>query len=218
MEATNPIKTVDARGTHISTHLLYEVVEELTTLKEGDTLELIADDFTALDTDIRSWCGVTGHHLVDSRPIGGGVRYVIRKGDPVPTAHRMAVVVSSHRLEDLLSPLGFAVAAALEDLEVSIFFQGPAVHVLEWGFTPQLKGWRRAFSPFARRKLERIGHDHPHEKLRQLRELGGTIYACGPSLEQFKIAESDLVFEHVIIAEYATFVGEMDGADISIYA
>jgi predicted peroxiredoxin/TusA-related sulfurtransferase len=218
MAAQSPVKKVDARGTHISTHLLYEVVEELMTLEEGETLELIADDFTALDTDIRSWCGVTGHHLVESQPIAGGVRYVIRRGDPVPTAHRMAVVVSSDRLEDLLSPLGFAVAAALEDLEVSLFFQGPGVHVLEWGFTPQLKGWRRVFSTIARRNLERIGHDHPHEKLRQIRELGGTIYACGPSLERFKIAEDQLVFEHVIVAEYPTFIGEMDGADISIYA
>jgi predicted peroxiredoxin len=188
------------------------------TLEEGETLELIADDFTALDTDIRSWCRVTGHHLVDATPVIGGMRYLIRRGEPAPTAHRMAVVISSDGLDELLSPLGFALAAALEDLEVSIFFQGPGVRVLEWGFTPKLKGWRRIFSSFALSGLERAGHDHPHEKLRQLRELGGKIYACGASLERLGIAEDDLVFEHVIISEYATFVGEMDGADISIYA
>ncbi len=51
-----------------------------------------------------------------------------------------------------------------------------------------------------------------------MRELGGTLYACGPSLEHYDIEETDLVFEHIIIAEYATFIGEMDGADIMLYA
>ena len=183
----------------------------------GEVLELVCDDFTALDTDIRSWATVTGHPLVDAESVGGAMRYLIRKAECAPTVHRMAAVISTDELTELLSPLGFALAAALEGLEVAVFFQGPAVRVLERGFMPQLKGWRRVFSGPARRGLEKAGHDHPQEKVRQLIELGGSIYACGPSLERFHVLEDTLEFDDVVIAEYATFVTELDGADISMY-
>jgi hypothetical protein len=53
-------------------------------------------------------------------------------------------------LEELLSPLGFALAAALSGAQIAVYLQGPAVHVLEPGFQPRLHGLARPFSRFAR--------------------------------------------------------------------
>ena len=58
----------------------------------------------------------------------------------------------------------------------------------------------------------------PQAKLRQLQRLGGRIYACGPSMEHFKVAEADLAFDDVIVAEYLTFMEQMDAADIHVYS
>ena len=33
---------------------------------------------------------------------------------------------------------------------------------------------------------------NPHEKLRQLDDLGAQIYICGPSMEYFRVATEDL--------------------------
>ncbi|NNF68618.1 MAG: hypothetical protein HKN01_02515 [Acidimicrobiia bacterium] len=217
MSLPAPVRTLDARGIQISTHVLFDVVEAFGSLNIGDVLEVVCDDFTALDTDIRSWSTVTGHPLIDAEPMSGAIRYLIRKAECAPTVHRMAAVISSDELTELLSPLGFALAAALEGLEVAVFFQGPGVRVLERGFEPHLKGWRRVFSGAARRGLEKSGHDHPQEKVRELLELGGKVYACGPSLERFHILEDMLAFDDVVIGEYVTFVNELDGADITMY-
>ncbi|NNC74855.1 MAG: hypothetical protein HKN93_05010 [Acidimicrobiia bacterium] len=217
MSLPTPVRTLDARGIQISTHILFDVVEALESLQIGDALEVVTDDFTALDADIRSWASITGHPLIDAEPAGGAIRYLIRKAECAPTVHRMAVVISTDELTDLLSPLGFSLAAALEGLHVAVFFQGSGVRVLERGFVPRLRGWQRLFSGTARRRLEKAGHDHPQEKVRELLELGGTVYACGPSLQRFQVLEDMLAFDDVVIGEYVTFVNELDGADITMY-
>jgi len=69
-------------------------------------------------------------------------RYIIVKAiDENPTApspqqeqHHLAIVISKPGLEELLSPLGFALAGACAGWNVSIYFQGPAVSVLQTNF------------------------------------------------------------------------------------
>lgn len=64
--------------------------------------------------------------------------------------------------------------------------------------------------------LAKAGHVSPQEKLRQLRRLGAEIFACGPSMEHFGVASSDLAFDDAIVAEYLTFMEQMDRADIHL--
>lgn len=218
MVAPQPTTRIDARGQLVSTHMLFEVVTALEGIELGETLELITDDFPALNADIRSWSQITGHELLSTGSTGDEVYYVIRKGECAPTVSRMALVVSNDGLEELLSPLGFALAAALEGLHVSVYLQGPAVRALVPGFKPKLRGFRRMFSPFARRDLERAGHDHPLQKLRQIIQCGGDIYACGPSIRHFRVDTSTLALGEVKVVEYATFVPVMNEADIQIYS
>jgi predicted peroxiredoxin len=126
------------------------------------------------------------------------------------------MVLSNPGLEELLSPLGFALAAALSGVEVHIYFQGPAVKVLTNDFREHLHGLSRPFSGFAREDLAAAGHVPPHEKLQQLHELGARFYLCGGSMAHFGVTAADVIFGDVRIAEYFTFIEVMTKADIHI--
>ena len=118
---------------------------------------------------------------------------------------------------ELLAPLGFALAAALEGHDVALYFQGPAVRVLRKGYVARMHGFGRPISRFPRAGLDKVGHIPPQAKLEQLQRLGAQIYACGPSMDHFKVAEADLAFDDIIVAEYLTFMEQMDQADIHAY-
>jgi hypothetical protein len=55
-------------------------------------------------------------------------------------------------------------------------------------------------------------------KLRQLQGLGGVLYACGPSLERFRVDPNRLDFDDVVVCEYLTFVEIMQQADVQLYS
>jgi predicted peroxiredoxin len=126
-------------------------------------------------------------------------------------------VISNPGLEELLSPLGFALGAALSGSPVAVYFQGPAVRVLTCSFHERLGGWRRPFSRFARSGLERAGHPPPHTKLRQLQSLGAQIYACGGSMQHFKVSADDFFLPDIRIGTYPTFVELMNGAGVQVF-
>jgi predicted peroxiredoxin len=187
-------------------------------LAPGEEVSVTADPLPAVDSDIRAWCRATGQELAAVEEGERERRYRIRKSDRPASAPPWALVVSDPGLEELLSPLGFALAAALSGSQVAIYFQGPAARVPARGFKEKLKGPHRApFSGLARRGLARAGHPSPQEKLRQLRELGARIYVCGPSMEHFKVSEEDLLFDDIRIAAYPTFVEEMDAAGVQLF-
>jgi predicted peroxiredoxin/TusA-related sulfurtransferase len=208
---------LDLRDRTITTFIAYEVHDALIGLDEGDRVEVITDAFTAIDPDLRAWCRATGNALVDTDTTGRTWHFIIEKGTPRRSGRKYAAVIQDDGLLELLAPLGFALAAALEGHDVSLYFQGPGVKVLGRGYTPGLHGLGRPFSRFPRAGLDKIGHIPPQAKLRQLQRLGGRIYACGPSLDHFKVAEADLALDDVVIAEYLTFMEQMDEADIHVY-
>lgn len=179
MSARIGTRLVDGRGRSISTAPLYEVARAMRELPPGDVITLRVDPLPALDSDIPAWCRTTGHELAAVEEAGSTRQYTIRKAAEVRTQPAWAIVISNPGLEELLSPLGFALAAALAGSPVAVYFQGPAVRVLTRSFTERLAGWQRPFSAFARRGLARAGHPSPHQKLRQLDELGARIYSCG---------------------------------------
>jgi predicted peroxiredoxin/TusA-related sulfurtransferase len=208
---------LDARGLTITTAVALSAHEALAELAGGDELELLVDPFPAIVPDLQAWCRATGHELLDESEEGESRRIRLRKGVPRHGEQRVAIVVSDDGLEELLSPLGFALAAALGGAEVAVYVQGPAVHVLAPGFRPRLRGPARPFSRFARAGLEKAGHVAPEEKLRQLQALGGRLYACGPSLEHFRVDPERLAFDGVTVCEYLTFMEVMRQADVQLY-
>jgi predicted peroxiredoxin/TusA-related sulfurtransferase len=207
MTAPTPVKAIDARGIHRTTDLLEEVAAGLDELAVGDALAVLTDDFEAIHTDVDSWARVTGHELSSRTPHDGGIRYVVVKGAPRPTAHKLVAVISSDRPRAMASPLGFARAAVLEGLEVSVFFRGDGVRVLSKFFNP-----RRRFGDSFRRRPQ----PHPHGDVFRLFDHGAHIYACGISMEEHGMTPDDLLFDNITIAEYPTMVAVMEDADIHL--
>jgi predicted peroxiredoxin/TusA-related sulfurtransferase len=218
MRAATAATSLDRRGKTITTAVVFDVAVELDKLTEGDLLLLLTDDFEPFRRDVAAWCEATGHELVSSEATAEGLQFLIAKGPGKPGGDTLAMVISSDGLEELLSPLGFALAAALEGMAVNLYFQGPAVRVLALDFRPKLSGWARPFSRFAASSLSQAGHVPAQEKLRQLRSLGAQIYMCGPSMQHFKVDRDDLIFEHLPLVEYLSFVAVMRNASVHLYA
>jgi predicted peroxiredoxin/TusA-related sulfurtransferase len=217
MEAITHHTTLNRRGKTITTFVIYDAVEELGRMTNGDVLEILTDDFEPFRADIAAWCQTTGQRFIDTEATADGRRFLIEKRPARPKDTSLAMVISSDGLEELLSPLGFALAAALEGIEVHLFVQGPAVRVLSRRFRPKLHGWARPFSRFAANGMTKTGHIPAQEKLRQLRSLGTKIYMCAPSMQHFKVSKEDLIFDDLPLVEYLTFMTVMEHANIHIY-
>lgn len=210
-------RLIDVRGKKITTYILHEVVNAFSAMPQGESVELITDDFEPIEGDLRAWCRMTGHTFRAVERAGAHRRFVIEKGEARPSGRSLSVVLSNPGLEQLLSPLGFALAAALSGTKVCIYFQGPAVRVLTRGFKGSLEGLSKPFSGFARKGMAETGHVPPQEKLRQLQELGARLYACGPSMDHFGVAKEDFAFDGVTVSEYVAFMEQMERADIHIF-
>lgn len=215
-EPSTPV-SLDLRGKTITTYIVNEAAQALELLGDGEELQIVTDDFEPIAADLGAWARIAGHRLAASEHDGDHRRFVVQKGRPIATLQELAVVISDPGLQELLSPLGFALAAALEGVQVHIYFQGPGVRVLKQGFTPRLHGWARPFSAFARRGLVRAGHVHPQEKLAEIRGLGGRIYVCGPSMQHFKVGKEDLVFPDLQVIEYLSFMEIMARPGVHTY-
>ncbi len=211
-------RAIDTRPKTVTTAIAYEAHRALEDMAEGELLEVTTESHEAIEHDLRAWCRMTGQWLAGVEHEPDLHRYFIAKREVAePAPRKLALVISNPGLEELLSPLAFALAGALEGMDVSIYFQGPAVKTLTKGFKAKLHGTNRPFSTFARQGLAEIGHAPAHEKLRQLAELGATFYVCGPSMDHFDVAKDDFLFEGVVIAAYLSFMEVMDQADIRFF-
>ncbi len=211
------IARLDLRDLTITTAIAYEVDRALDDQVEGASVELVIGTAPALVPDLQAWAQARGHELEIAETDAAIQRLRIRKGQLSASSRRVAIIVTSGGLEELLSPLGFALAAALEGAEVSVYIQGPAVRVLRPGYSPTLPWPMRPFSRFARQGLAKAGHPGAIDKLRQLQTLGARLYACGPSLAHFGVDPDDLALDGVTICEYLTFMAVMQDADVQLY-
>jgi predicted peroxiredoxin/TusA-related sulfurtransferase len=211
-------RRLELRGKTITTFIAYEAAVALGEMGAGDELELITDDQEAIRCDLEAWCRAVGHGVVSVESDGAAaVHFVIENGAPRERKRTAAFVISDPGLEQLVSPLGFALAAALEGDDVHIYFQGPAVRLLTKGYQPRLSGLARPFSGVARKGMAKQGHLPPHEKLRQLRALGARFYLCGGSMDHFNVKRSDLAFDDLPVIQYLTFVEVMDEAQVHVF-
>lgn len=216
-DTTATQRRLDLRGKTISVYLLYEIHTALAEVAEGERVDVVTDPDPVIDTDLRAWCRSTGNPLVDVVDDGETRRFVVEKGPPKEVAHKLALILTVDGLLELLSPLGFALTAALEGHDVVLYLNGSAVRLLDKGFTARIHGLGRPFSRFARKGLAEAGHLPPGQKLAQLQELGARLYACGPSMDHFKVDPDDLAFPDVTVCSYPTFMEQMDTADMHLF-
>lgn len=217
METLTATRTLIRNGKSITTFVVYDAAAELEEMSDGEVLEIVTDDFEPFRSDIAAWCRSKGHRLIDTRATDQGLHFLVEKRPSTAKDKALAMVISVDGLEELLSPLGFALGAALEGIDVHLYFQGPAVRVLTRGFRPKLTGWSRPFTRFAQASMTKSGHIPAHEKLAQLRTLGAHLYVCGGSLEHFKVSHEDFLYGDISIVEYLTFMSVMEEADIHIF-
>jgi predicted peroxiredoxin/TusA-related sulfurtransferase len=208
---------IDVRGKTVTAYIISEIRRSLDKMEVGEVLEVVTERFAAIEPDLRTWCRMTSQPLRGVEKAATFERYYIEKA-PMPVLRKkVAMVISDAGLEELLSPLGLAMSAALAGADVHLYFQGPAVHVLEKGFKPKLSGGLRSwFSGFARKALEQMGQSHPHVKLSRLLQLGAHIYVCGPSLDYFGVDPKDFAFSGILISEYPTFIEQMLSANVAM--
>ena len=155
--STRRRQLVDGRGRSISTAILYPLACAMRDLPPGTMIKVRTDFLPAVDSDIRAWCRTTGHHLVKTEAAVDARDHTIRKAAEVRRAAGRAMVISNPGLQELLSPLGFALAAALAGNSVAIYFQGPAVRVLTRSFSEKLTGWQPPSVPSPATGSRRLG-------------------------------------------------------------
>lgn len=207
---------LDMTGKTITTYIAFHAAKKLAEMSEGDTLEIRADAFAPIEHDLEAWCTLTGHILRGVQRETDAYTFSVQKGTPPERRQKLALIISNPGLEDLLTPLALAIAAALTGSEVSIIFQGPAVRVLKQGFKGRLKGLSAPFSAFARAAMAKQGHIPPQDKLAQLTELGARFYVCGPSMQHFGVKMDELAFA-ATPAEYLTFWKVLQEADVRLF-
>lgn len=216
IETSRPL--LDLRGKMITTFIAFEIATELDHVDVGGRIEFITDEHPAIERDLRTWAEANKHRIIEAKAAEDRRRFVIEKGIGPDRNHSMAIVISTAGLEELLSPLGFALAAALEGVDVQLYFQGPGVRVLRRGFRPTLTGWwRRPFTRMAASGMTQAGHIAAQDKLHQLVALGARIHACAPSLDRFGVATEELLFDDIAQIEYLTFMAIMKDADVQLY-
>lgn len=209
-------RSIDLTGKTITTYIVYQSASILRELSANDVLEIITDDFAPIEPDIRAWCRMSGNDVVRVEREADRLHVYVRKAPPTQPSRKLAMVLSNPGLEELLSPLGFALAGVLSGVDVHLYFQGPAVKVLTSNFREHLSGMSRPFSGFARHGLADAGHLPPHEKLQQLYELGAHFYLCGGSMGHFGVTEEDVAFDDVKIVEYFSFLEVMSQSNIHV--
>ncbi len=208
---------LDMSGKKITVYILNQVLEQLNNLKNGDSIQIRVDNYEAIDNDLKAWSRITGNQLELLEGETDFRIYKIDKNQDPVANKRFAIILSYKGMEELLSPLGFAWAAAVCGMDVYMYLQGPAVRILKKGYREKLSGLNSIFSRFARKNLSAIGHIPPQEKIMALKELGATFYLCQPSMDHFKVKKSDLIFKEVIIAEYVTFLEVLKNAEIKFF-
>ncbi|MBI9098015.1 MAG: DsrE family protein [Spirochaetaceae bacterium] len=209
--------TIDCKGKTISTFIIFYLFQGLSEIENDQYVDLIIDNTDYVKNDIVSWANYCDIQILSEEEIDGSIQIRFVKQSQINKGKSFALALAEDGLGELLSPLGFALGAALSGYDVRIFLNGPAVKIVEKGFKEKLSGFSRIFSGFARRGLNNIGHISPTQKLLQLKQLGAEIYICGPSADQFKLNRNKVIIEDVKYVEYMTIIPILAEADINFF-
>ena len=214
----NAQEALDFSGKKISGFVICKLSEKLDVLPLNESVKIKTENYKAIQQDLFAWGKMTGNKIVLLDNNQQSLTFKITKvADKINKGESFSIIISDKGLEELLSPLGFSVGAALSGYQVNIYFQGPAVKVLEKGFKEKLKGFNSIFSGFARSGLSKIGHSPAQDKLRILEKYGAKFYVCQPSMEHFNLKEQNITFSNIVICEYFTFLEVLEKSDIKFF-
>ena len=214
----NGQEILDFSGKTISGFIICKLSEKLDVLPLNGSVKIKTENYKAIQQDLFAWSRMTGNKIAILENNQQNLTFEVTKiADKINKGKSFSIIISNKGLEELLSPLGFSVGAALSGYQVNIYFQGPAVKVLEKGFKEKLKGFNSIFSGFARSGLSKIGHSPAQDKLRILEKYGAKFYVCQPSMEHFNLKEQNIAFSNIVICEYFTFLEVLDKSNIKFF-
>jgi len=214
----NAQEIIDFSGKKISGFIIADISEKFENLEINDVIRIKTDNYKAIQSDLHAWCSMTGHKVSLTEKNENSLCFDITKSvEKLNRDKKYSIIISNNGLEELLSPLGFSVGAALSGYQVNIYFQGPAVKVLSNEFKEKLKGSNAIFSRFARNGLSKIGHSPAQDKLRILEKYGAKFYICQPSMDHFGLKEQNIAFSNTVICEYFTFLEVLEKSDCKFF-
>jgi predicted peroxiredoxin len=209
---------IDLSGIKISNYVVLKISENLQKIRLNESVKIKTDNYKAVKQDLEAWSRISGNRVNIIENKENSLIYQIDKQvETRSNGKKYSIIISDNELGSLISPLGLSVCAALSGYQVNIYFQGPAVRVLKKGFKEKLKGFNVIFSGFARNGLAKIGNPPAQEKLKILEKLGAKFYVCQPSMNRYKVKETDIVFPNIVICEYYTFIEVMNNSELKFF-
>ena len=185
---------VDMRGKAITTFIACTAARRLAEVAEGEALQLLTDAGDAIDNDIRAWYRATRQELVSTERSDSTCRYVI-------ATQSLAVFPGTGGTRPDQRPHG----------ETARRNCTGKLH----GETARADAGPSAGSPGP--GSPRPGTFRHRKGSSQLQTPGARLHLCGPSMQHFRVARSDLAFDDVTIAEYLTLMEVMANADIYVF-
>ncbi|KAG4422808.1 hypothetical protein IFR04_004030 [Cadophora malorum] len=203
-EATRPV-FVDGRHSASSPTVLALLLRKFNPMNPEDMIELAIKNNKGIFHDICLWCERTGNPLITSEHTSEDedIHCIIQKGERRSSDQKMVVVMSSANLEVIVEVLEKAIGGCVLGMDVSLFFEGTGVRLLQNGYRARCPG---IFGGFRTNKIEgecrRVGKLLPRDAIGMLEELGANFFVCGPSLEIYGVDE-----EEVSVAKYEVVSG-----------
>ncbi|PVH69433.1 hypothetical protein DL98DRAFT_522188 [Cadophora sp. DSE1049] len=219
-EATRPI-FVDARHSTSSPTILALLLQKLSPLNPEDMIELATKNNKGLFRDICLWCERTGNQLVTSEHTSEDedIHFIMQKGQERSRSKKMVAVMSTANLGAVVGVLEKAVGGCVLGMDVSLFFDGTGVRLLQTGYRARCPG---IFGRFRTNKvdmaLKRQGRLLPKGAIEMLEELGANFFVCGPSLETFGVQEAEISVAKYDVVSGVTLADLLSRGDVNLFS
>ncbi|PVH79420.1 hypothetical protein DL98DRAFT_516058 [Cadophora sp. DSE1049] len=219
-EATRP-KSVDGRQSTSSPTILALLLRKLNPMNPEDMIELAIKNNKGIFHDICLWCEKTGNHLITSEHTSEDedIRCIIQKGERRPRERKMVVVMSTANLETIVGVLEKAIGGCVLGMDVSLFFEGTGVRLLQTGYRVRCPGIFGGFrTNRIKDELKRVGKLLPKDAIEMLEELGANFFVCGSSLETFRVEEEQISVSKYEIVSGVRLIDLLALRDINLFS
>ena len=134
-------------------------------------------------------------------------------------AKKIAIIVHSGTIDQLLCAFILGSTAATLDWEVHLYFTFWGLTMLKKGALEHavLPATYKHMEEHLQAKLKEMNYPTPYQMLQRMKDSGKlTLSACTPTMEMFDIKKEDLIPEVDKLAGAATFLDVAADADVTI--
>ncbi|KAH7407264.1 hypothetical protein BKA64DRAFT_705674 [Cadophora sp. MPI-SDFR-AT-0126] len=218
-EATRP-KFVDGRHCVSSPIIVALLLRKLNPMNPEDMIELAIKNNKGIFHDICLWCERTGNRLITSEHTSEDedIHCIIQKGEGRAKTKKIVVVMSTANLKVSVGLLEKAIGGCVLGMDVSLFFEGTGVRLLQTGYRARCQG---IFGTFRTKKIEdelrRARKLLPKHAIEMLEELGANFFVCGASLERLRVEEEEISVAKYEIVSGIRLIDLLARSDINLF-